>query len=95
MKILYLENGYFPNTLQIDPCGVNAEASICELSRAEWERDPLPAMAQSQPQTPPVDPTGQEQEATVDEIIVVGSQIRGVRELIERLLMPAESLAAA
>ncbi|MDH4377617.1 MAG: hypothetical protein QE494_15100, partial [Ramlibacter sp.] len=35
------------------------------------------AMAQSQPQTPPVDPTGQEQEATVDEIIVVGSQIRG------------------
>lgn len=52
LKILYLENGYFPNTLQIDPCGVNAEASICELSRAEWERDPLPAMAQIQPTRP-------------------------------------------
>ncbi|BET27242.1 capsular polysaccharide biosynthesis protein [Limnobacter thiooxidans] len=52
LKILYLENGYFPNTLQIDPCGVNAEASICELSRAEWEREPVPVVVSGQPTHP-------------------------------------------
>jgi capsular polysaccharide export protein len=52
LKILYLENGYFPNTLQIDPCGVNAEASICELSLAEWERAPVPANLSRQPIRP-------------------------------------------
>lgn len=36
LKIVYLENGYFPNTLQIDPRGVNAQASICKLPYAEW-----------------------------------------------------------
>lgn len=38
LKILYLENGYFPNTLQIDPRGVNADASICDLSPGDWAR---------------------------------------------------------
>jgi capsular polysaccharide export protein len=52
LKILYLENGYFPDTLQVDPCGVNAEASICELSSAQWEQAPVPAAAPAQPTRP-------------------------------------------
>ncbi|MCR2745912.1 capsular polysaccharide export protein, LipB/KpsS family [Limnobacter parvus] len=36
LKTVYLENGYFPNTLQIDPQGVNAEASIVNVPAREW-----------------------------------------------------------
>lgn len=38
LKTLYLENGYFPNTLQIDPKGVNAQASVSGLSASEWNQ---------------------------------------------------------
>ena len=36
VKTVYLENGYFPDTLQIDPEGVNAEASVSHISASTW-----------------------------------------------------------
>lgn len=35
IQVLYMENGYFSNTLQIDPKGVNSSASIAALSLDE------------------------------------------------------------
>jgi len=32
VKVLFLENGYFPQTLQLDTEGVNSSSSICNLS---------------------------------------------------------------
>jgi capsular polysaccharide export protein len=32
IPVVYMENGYFPNTLQVDSTGVNASSSLCELS---------------------------------------------------------------
>lgn len=39
LKTVYIENGYFPNTLQIDPKGVNAESSLCDVSSRQWNVD--------------------------------------------------------
>ncbi|MBU0784755.1 MAG: hypothetical protein KJ798_05505 [Gammaproteobacteria bacterium] len=39
LKTVYIENGYFPNTLQIDPKGVNAESSLCDVTSLEWNVD--------------------------------------------------------
>jgi capsular polysaccharide export protein len=36
LKTVFLENGYFPNTLQVDPKGVNAEASVAEVPASQW-----------------------------------------------------------
>ena len=36
---VYIENGYFPNTLQIDPKGVNAESSLCDVTSSQWNVD--------------------------------------------------------
>lgn len=41
LKTVYLENGYFPNTLQIDPKGVNAEASVAAIPASLWNAEPL------------------------------------------------------
>lgn len=32
IRMVYMENGYFSNTLQADTCGVNMSASICSLT---------------------------------------------------------------
>lgn len=39
LKTVYIENGYFPNTLQIDPKGVNAESSLCDVTSSQWNVD--------------------------------------------------------
>ncbi|HEX4857075.1 MAG TPA: hypothetical protein VFV28_09695 [Limnobacter sp.] len=41
LKTVFLENGYFPNTLQVDPKGVNAEASVADIPAIQWAGEEL------------------------------------------------------
>lgn len=43
LKTVFLENGYFPNTLQIDPEGVNAQASVSSIPASMWLHGSPPA----------------------------------------------------
>lgn len=57
LKTVFLENGYFPNTLQIDPQGVNAEASIAHLPASEWLHGVPVASVQTPQAEAPIAPT--------------------------------------
>lgn len=36
LKMLFAENGYLPGTMQLDPQGVNAQSSICDVPDEVW-----------------------------------------------------------
>ena len=85
LKTVYIENGYFPNTLQIDPKGVNAESSLCDVTSSQWNVDAPRVLTEKKVEkTEKVTTTSTEKTAEAKKAGEMASQRPQVTETITR-----------